>query len=261
MERLVLGSGEFSMTKEEFTEWQVKNYNESEGHLHEQDGIECEKCLNKGDIQYVKDGYVYSQRCECHEKRLNILRAKKSGLGEYLNKRLSDYEVAEEWQGGCKRKAIEYIKSDGNEWFVALGTVGSGKTLLCSIVANNLLFKKGRNVLYVTWTDFISRLKRDMMSDNANEVSTYLDEIKKVDVLFFDELIKKYNDTDLKYLIEIINYRYTNDLKTIITSEKTLNELLDVDEAIFSRVAEKCGGFLINIPKDRHKNYRLKGLI
>jgi hypothetical protein len=85
-------------------------------------------------------------------------------------------------------------------------------------------------------------------------------EARLYDVLFLDEVLKKHNDTDLRYLMEIINYRYTNDKKTIITSEKLLNELLDIDEATFGRAVEKCEGFVINIPRDRKKDWRLRSL-
>ena len=114
--------------------------------------------------------------------------------------------------------------------------------------------------MYVVWTDFIGEVKRDMMSEKSNQVSVRMKEIKNVDVLFLDEVLKKHNDTDVRYLMEIINYRYTNDLKTIITSEKLLNELIDIDEATFGRAIEKCEGFMINIPRDRKKDWRLRSL-
>lgn len=251
------------MTRQEYEQWQIERYNESVGTLNLEDGIECEVCKNKGYIQYLMDGqYITIKDCKCMEKRRIVKRALASGLGSYLKKTLKDYEATEDWQQYNKLKALNFMKdhTNDNTWFMCIGTSGSGKTLLCSIIANHLLYKAGRFVTYLTWTDFISRLKRDVMSDQAYEVSIYLEEIKNVEVLFLDELIKKYNETDLKYLIEIINYRYTNDLKTIITSEKVLDELLDIDEATFSRAVEKCEGFFINIPKDRKKNYRLKNL-
>ena len=114
--------------------------------------------------------------------------------------------------------------------------------------------------MYITWTDFISRIKRNMLGDKANEVSNALDDIKNCDVLFMDEVVKSYTEADLRYLIEILNYRYTNNKKTLITSEKVLSELLDIDEAAFGRAVEKSNGFIINIPKDRKKNYRLRVL-
>lgn len=241
----------------------TESYNKLAGNLNEEDGIECDICKNKGWIQYIsEDNYLTVKPCKCVAKRSAYKKAKNSGLGEYLHKQLSDYKVEAEWQQKCKDKVKDYMiyHSHDNIWFMACGTSGCGKTLLGSIISNNLLFNRGRQVFYVIWTDFISRLKRDMMSEQTNAVSDYLEEIKKVDVLFLDEVIKKYNDTDLKYLIEIINYRYTNNLKTIITSERVIDDLLNIDEATFGRVVERCEGYIINIPKDRKKNYRLRSI-
>lgn len=251
------------MTDDEFKQFQVDTYNAEEGALNKEDGIECELCKNKGWIQYIsKDGYVSMRKCYCDAKRKTFRRARNSGLGEYLKKTLDDYQTVAPWQETLKGITKDFIDnhSQDNIWMMACGQSGSGKTLLCSIVANHLLFEKAREVLYVTWTDFISRLKRDMMGDKTNRVSEYLEEIKKCEILFLDETLKKYTETDLKYLIEIINYRYTNNLKTIITSERVLDELLDIDEATFGRAVEKCEGYLMNIPKDRCKNYRLRAV-
>lgn len=240
----------------------IETYNEREGDMDLIDGINCDICKNKGLVKVLVDGCVKVRKCECIERRNSFGNARNSGLGDYLNKNIDDYVVTEPWQEHCFDMMNKFITSHSkdNTWFVALGQSGSGKTLICSIIANYLLFVAKRKVHYLTWTDFIGQLKRDMMGEKTNEVSVYLDKIKKVDVLFIDEMLKKYNDTDLKYLIEIINYRYTNDLKTIITSENTYEKLLDIDEATFSRVIEKCKGFNIEIPKDRKKNYRLKRL-
>lgn len=248
------------MTEEERQQFIVDCYNEEAGDLNQFDGIDCDVCNNKGWVQFLQDGYVRTSQCKCATKRKLYQNAKQSNLGEYVNKKIDDYVVSEKWQEFIKEKMIDYINnhSKDNVWVMACGQSGSGKTLLGSIIANHLLFKSEREVVYTTWTDFISRLKRDMMGDKTNLVSVYLENIKKCDVLFLDEVLKKYNETDLKYLIEIINYRYTNDKKTIITSERVLDELLEVDEATFSRAVEKTNGYLFNIPKDKNKNYRLK---
>lgn len=243
---------------------QAESYNSSEGQLTD---IDCPKCRNKGYIQKVVFKEMYNDytivitECECMKKRRVLYRAKHSGLGEYINKRFSDYQVNEPWQKNIKEKAIKYAQEDNNAWFVSLGQSGAGKTLISCIIANYLLLVKNKELLYITWTDFISRLKRDMMDGQTKEVSDYLESIKNVEVLFIDELLKKYNETDLRYIIEIINYRYTKNLKTIITSERTINELLDIDEATFGRVVEKSGEYIINIQKDRAKNQRLKAVM
>lgn len=252
-----------NLTPEEYAEIQVGWYNESQGNLNEKDEIDCPICRNKGFIQFVKNKDIWSKSCECMKRREQIARAKRSGLGEYLTTSSKDYIAEEPWQKEIKGKLIEFCKEhdEDNVWFMIIGQVGSGKTLIGSVIANHLLKNKNREVQYTIWTDFISKLKMDMMGDNTNQVSEYLEQIKKVDVLFLDEVLKKYNETDLKYLIEIINYRYTNSLKTIITSEKLLDELLNIDEATFSRVIEKSEQFCIEIPRDRSKNYRLKNIL
>ena len=250
-----------NITSEEFSQMQVQWYNESEGDLNLEDGIECDICKNKGMIQFLDGNYQKIKECSCMQKRKHIRRAKNSGLGEYITKRSSDFKVKEEWQQNMYNKMVSYCMNPSNKWFCALGTSGCGKTLLCSIIANHLLLNLGKSVQYITWTDFISKLKRDIMSDGSSEVSSTLHEIKNIEVLFIDELLKKYTEADLKYIIEIINYRYQNNLVTIITSERTIDELLDIDEASFSRLIEKCEAYVINIAKDRSKNQRLKGLI
>jgi DNA replication protein DnaC len=248
------------MNAEEFRRFTVECYNESEGDLDKQDGIQCLICKNKGYIQVLEDRYAPYKRCRCMSRRDSLIKAKSSGLGDYLNKTLNDYIVVDDWQGRCKRMVEAYLDrhSHDNTWFIACGQSGCGKTLLGSIIANTLLVKKERAVMYIIWTDFIGKVKRDMMGEKANEVSEAMEKVKNADVLFLDEVIKKHNETDLKYLIEIINYRYSNDKKTIITSERLMTEFLDIDEATFGRAVEKCEGFMINIPKDRKKNYRLR---
>lgn len=250
------------MEEKEFLELTAKTYNDEQGNL---DLVDCPTCKNKGYIMKVvySDFYKHYQQvvveCECKEQRKALLQAKYSGLGDYLNKTIDDFKTCEIWQKNIKLKAIDYCSSENNEWFIICGQSGCGKTLICSIISNYLLHRK-RQVKYITWTDFISKLKRDMMGDNSNQVSAYLEETKTVEVLYIDELLKKYNDTDLKYIIEIINYRYTNNLKTIISSERTIDDLIDIDEATFSRVIEKADKYVINIPKDKKKNYRLRNL-
>ena len=262
LERFGLEVKDNPMSNEEFRQFTVDCYNDTEGDLDKEDGIECILCKNKGFIQVIEGRYQPYRPCECMARRDANKKAKQSGLGKYLNKTLDDYITDEDWRGRCKRVAEAFIERHAHDdvWFMACGQNGSGKTLLGSIISNTLLTKKGLSVMYVVWTDFIGEIKRDMMGEKANEVSVRMKEVKNAEVLFLDEVFKEYNSTDKRYLMEIINYRYTNDLKTIITSEKLLNELLDIDEATFGRAVEKCEGFMINIPKDRKKDWRLRSI-
>ena len=63
---------------------------------------------------------------------------------------------------------------------------------------------------------------------------------------------------------EIINYRCNQpELITIISSERTLAELVEIDEAVAGRIAQrsKNNGYCINLNRDARKNWRMRGLV
>lgn len=67
----------------------------------------------------------------------------------------------------------------------------------------------------------------------------------------------------MKVIFDIINDRYNENLITIISSEKRLEELENMDEleAVTGRIIEKAKGFIVNIGKDSGKNYRKRDIL
>ena len=65
-------------------------------------------------------------------------------------------------------------------------------------------------------------------------------------------------DYELKTAFETINYRYNNNMPTIISSELLIDDLRDLDEATASRMYQRAKGYVISIAKDKNKNYRFK---
>ena len=76
---------------------------------------------------------------------------------------------------------------------------------------------------------------------------------KTVEVLYIDDLFKTEqgrNPTtaDVNIAFEILNYRYRNpELITIISSERTIQDIVKIDEAVGSRIFEKSRNCCINI--------------
>lgn len=231
--------------------------------------VDCPKCKNKGFIYSVNkyNGIIstIAKVCECMKIRKCLYKAEKNGLGQYIDKKMKDFETWNECSELIKNKGVEFCKehAEDNAWFLIAGQSGCGKTLMCSIICNHLLLNLKKDVLYITWTDLATKIKLQIMSQKANESLDNLEEIKKAEVLFIDEFLKNYTQAELRYLIEIINYRYTNNLKTLITTEYEIIELLNIEESVFGRVFEKClnGKMVIEIKKDVKKNYRLKELL
>lgn len=59
-----------------------------------------------------------------------------------------------------------------------------------------------------------------------------------------------------------MDYRANNQvLLTILSSECTINDLIDIDEAFAGRVRQLAQEYSFSIGRDRRKNYRLRGVM
>ena len=194
------------------------------------------------------------------------MRLKKSGLKNIIKDYTFDkYEAEEPWQQTLKEAAMEYANAKQPEgWFFLGGQSGCGKTHLCTAVCRKFLLE-GRRVMYMLWRDEIVKLKG--LVNDAVQYGELIDKYKKAEVLYIDDLFKTGKNSegeaqrptpaDVNIAFEIINYR-SNDpaLLTIISSECTEDDLLDIDEAVGGRIIEKSTAF--SIAKNRKRNYRLK---
>lgn len=266
-----------SMTQEEHTRFACDAYNSSVGDLDKKDGYNCSECKNKGYIAIPRldDMFGYwsevHRECKCQKIRRTIARLERSGLKNVIKDYTFDkYEATENWQGILKDKAIEYTRSHGDAWFFIGGQSGAGKTHICTAIAGSFL-AKGVDVKYMLWRDDVTKIKSSITDNEKYEeiITSY----KIASVLYIDDLFKNGKDqngnvqrptgADVQVAFEILNYRYNNkELITIISSERTIHELIDIDEAIGGRISEKSVqyGFGFNLKNDINKNYRLKNV-
>ena len=214
----------------------------------------CKECGGEGIIFYFKNGYEYAKKCKCRLEQEHREMVLASGIAD-LNVRFDDYKPITEQQKKALAIAKKFVE-DHKGFCVFCGQVGSGKTMLSNIIANELL-EKEYQVVYMPYQTSIIKIKQ-----NANSMEGYNREIDRythAEVLVIDDLYKAMtNETDLKYIFEIINYRYANDKPTIISSERSFNEMLEIDEAIASRIYEKSKGYAIEF-KGKENNYRMYG--
>lgn len=269
--------GAAPMTAKEYEQAKVDSYNASEGTLHLHDGYNCPLCKNRGftaSLGYNQAvGYYYEMLspCKCGKIRAAIGRLERSGLKDVVKKyTFATYEIHEGWQQTIKEKAKAFCRQlDSGAWFFIGGQSGAGKTHICTAIAVKCI-KAGMNCKYMLWRDEIARIKAIV-----NEPDLYkqaMDELKQTDVLYIDDLFKGGKDdfgrykpptaADINAAFEIINYRYNTNRLTIISSERTLNDLNAIDEAIAGRIAEKSkpGGYCISLRPDASKNWRMKGV-
>lgn len=213
-------------------------------------GCDCPDCLNRGFFFDVDEkGFRFNRECKCMTTRRNAWRIEKSGLSDLMRRYTFDtWETVEPWQESIKRKAKAFAENpDG--WLAVCGKSGAGKTHICTAVCGELM-KHGYSVLYMLWRDVGTKIKAAIK--DQNEYRRLLDPLKTVQVLYIDDLFKTGKGqmpttADVNLAFEIINSRYnTENLITVVSSEMTLEEIMDADEAIGSRIYERAA---------KHGNY------
>lgn len=221
----------------------------------------CPICGGLGVERVVIDGVDYYRQCRCTIQQINLERLKASGLERQIQQcRFDNFKTDTEWQQRMLDKTMRYANDPKEKWLYLGGQVGSGKTHLCTAVVGKLI-NDGYRARYITWRDEATRLK--MVIRDEVEYSRLINPLKSVDVLYIDDLFKTEADkqptsADINLAFELLNYRYINRLMTIISCERFVSELLDIDEAIGSRINEMSKGYRVEIVRDRERNYRMR---
>lgn len=221
---------------------------------------QCKKCRDLGYIfQEDEKGYTVATPCECIEKRQ--IKEKLEGCGltdSFKKKTFSTFKTDTEHQKQAKLRAMSYCKKFKEEKgsFLLTGNPGTGKTHL-GIAIMMQLVNQNVGCRYAEYISLIMRLKQCCMDPiNYNKE---INEYKNCTVLFLDDLLKgQTSEADRKYIYEIINYRYMTEKPIIVSTEKSLDELMNYDAAITSRIIEMCRENIIefkNVP-----NMRIKGV-
>lgn len=246
----------------------VDRYNKSKGDLDQEDGYHCEACNDKGFYQKIVNDQVYTCHCKCEDVRRSIRNMKRSGLEKVIKDYTFDkYEVTTEWQRELKKVAMEYVRNNVDNWFFIGGNPGSGKTHLCTAICRDFL-ATGHVVHYMLWKEVSTKLKS--LVNDTEKYAMEIKALKKVEILYIDDFFKPTKDregnilpptsADVALAFEILDYRKNEGLKTIISSERYITEIINIDEALGSRIIEMSGKYYNNIKRGTEKNYRMRNI-
>jgi DNA replication protein DnaC len=238
-----------------------KQSNEIGSHLEIESEYRCDKCR---DLTFIIDGGEATP-CECRALREAEDILKKSGISEeFRNKTFDNFDYAYDVQTiDAYRSATKYVKdfdcieSRRNNSIMFVGQVGSGKTHLSLAICNELM-DSGVGVVYMGYRDVIIRVKQNIMDEVYYH--KVMNRYKNARVLLIDDLFKgSVSGSDINIMFELVNHRYFNNLPVIVSSEKSFEELIEIDEAIGSRLVEMCKGYRVEIRGNR-LNYRIYGV-
>lgn len=237
--------------------------NKSKGNLGY---VDCPKCLNRGVIYYdnLETGNLCCRYCECMNIRNAYKQMDKDGVLTQVQKsKFENFITKEAWQEKIKETAKKFCEDVGRMFYIG-GSSGCGKSHICSAILGNLTNKTERMSRYMAWTSDIKKITRYQFEDKDLFIET-MDSFMKAPILYIDDFLKPIGDKipstqQLSIAFDIIDYRYKNPkLITIISSEYWVEEIMEMDEALGSRIYEMSDGYRLKIKKDSSRNFRTNG--
>lgn len=226
-------------------------------------GLHCEKCHDMGYVIVEEGGVDVAVKCECYEKYMSLIRMKNSGIPyEFSKKGFRDFEtMGKETLERAKQKAEIYCKNfldlenDRQNSIIFCGQPGAGKTHLGMAICNSLLNDSNVSVSYMAYRNAVTAIKQTVMS--RDDYYAAINQYCTQRLLYIDDLLKgRTTDADINILYEIVNFRYMHSKPLIISTEKSPADLVELDEAVGSRILEMCRGNIIRL-RGKDLNYRL----
>lgn len=225
----------------------------------------CEECKGREFVyRFTDDGEMVARPCKCYKRMESLRRLRRSGLERSIRDLTFDsYRATEQWQCNALASAKAYAK-ELQGWFYIGGQVGGGKTHLCTAICREALLS-GVEVRYISWRDEVQSLKR---IGNVTDYDDAICPLKTVDLLYIDDLFKggesdgrggiRPTAADINIAFDILDYRYKNKLPTVISGERYIDELMQIDQGVASRIYQMSKGHETQITREKERNYRMR---
>jgi DNA replication protein DnaC len=196
------------------------------------------------------------------ERREKLL--KLSNLHVFVDKTFQTFEVNNPRWTTVEQASLEFARDaalrfayEPEGWLLLEGTYGCGKTHLAAAVGNARL-AAGDSVLFITSPDLLDYLRMTFAPSSEVTYDEMFDRIRAAGLLIIDDLgVEKPSEWALEKLFQLLNYRYSRQLPTVITTNANL-DLLDprlrsrlLDTSIVHHIKLKTPDFRTSAQSER----------
>lgn len=192
---------------------------------------ECSKC-------YQERERKLRQEEERKNKAARIERLKSRSLMDerYKDKHFNDLELTSESFETALNRCKKYCEVSSEVFekgygIYLWGNSGTGKTLLTSCMANELM-EKEYTVLFTNFFEILKAIRNTYNNNTSNTDESIINNISEVDFLFIDDLgtesLSKNSGDNFTQdkIFEIINKRYNKQKPTIFSSNYPIKDLV-----------------------------------
>lgn len=148
--------------------------------------------------------------------------------------------------------AAQKFAENPKGWLVFMGTYGTGKTHLAAAVGN-YRHSLGASPMFVVTPDLLDHLRATFSPNSSIPYDRMFNEVRTASLLVLDDLgTQSATPWAKEKLYQLLNYRYSAELPTIITTSSPMEE---IDPRIISRMLDKrlCDIFYLDVPPYRPK--------
>lgn len=205
----------------------------------------CDKCGGCGYV-LTEQGAV---QCQCvRDVRLTYAFRQARIPRKFMNKSLENFQAKKSRHKEIIVGAGQFVQTfrgrdaeHPGRGLLLIGREGTGKTHVAVGILKEII-RRGYTGLYWNVPELFLELRR-LMSDDVDKTEADLfDEAAEADLLVLDDLgAERVSDYVVDRLYVLINGRYENDTATIITTNRTVEELrAQIGARIASRICEMC---------------------
>lgn len=211
-----------------------------------------------------ENGYEVARECSCgiRQREIQQNRLRFASIPEtYKDARLKNMSYKYYTKDDSKmvfRAAAEFVKwylgnleenvENGKGFYFWSQTKGSGKTMLASAVANELIHAYGKYVKFATSIDILDEIRATYDSQTEETESRLLNDLVTTEFLVIDDFgTERPTEWAGEKFYQIVNKRYINKKVTFFTSNYDLRTL-KYDDRITNRIRERS--FLVHFPEE-----------
>jgi len=147
-------------------------------------------------------------------------------------------------------------ESEGKGIYFWSETKGSGKTMLATALANELINVHRKYVKFATSLDILDEIRATYNNKSEETESQLLKDLINTDFLIIDDFgTERATDWAGEKFYQIVNNRYINKKVTFYTSNCNL-QTLKYDDRISNRIRERS--YMVHFPEESVREYKAR---